>query len=92
MIVRREIRMSRQVEVVLRHLIGNPADAAFGTCRSIAGRCNVSAATVDRLAASLGFKGFAEFRDLFRRSVRAAADKPETDIESSRPASEGRRP
>ncbi len=77
MIVRREIRMSRQLEAVLRHVIGNPMDAAFGTCRSIAERCNVSAATVDRLAATLGFDGFADFRDLFRRSLRAAADKPD---------------
>ena len=68
-IVRRDIRLGRQAETVLRYVVENPEDAAFGTCKSIAQSCKVSGATVDRLAGSLGFSRFADFRDLFRQSL-----------------------
>ena len=50
-----------------------PVDAAFSTCQKVATKCNVSVSTVDRVAAMLGFECFAEFRDLFRQSLRTCA-------------------
>ena len=89
-IVRREIVLGKRVEAVLRFMVENPQEAAFGTCRSIATRCNVSPATVDRLAVNLGFERFAEFRDLFRQSLRDAAGRGTERANAS--AMDARRP
>ena len=69
-IVRRQIVLGNRMEDVLRFMIENPEEAAFGSCRSIATSCNTSPATVSRLAEHLGFERFANFRQLFRQSLR----------------------
>ena len=53
--------------------IEHPYDIAFGTARSVADRCSVSSTSVVRLALSLGFQGFHDMREFFRRPLRASA-------------------
>jgi DNA-binding MurR/RpiR family transcriptional regulator len=83
MIAKRKVRLGDGLETVARFMLENPLDAAFGTCSAIASRCNVSTATVNRLASSFGFGKYAEFRELFRQPLRsgprAAADGPVKD-------------
>jgi DNA-binding MurR/RpiR family transcriptional regulator len=53
-------------------MIKHPDEVAFGTVRSIADRCCVSSTSVFRLALNVGFHGFAEMREFFRRPLRSS--------------------
>ena len=66
MIVNREVVLSSRMESVMRSVFTQPALTAFGTTRSVAGSCDVSASTVQRLAACLGLESFRDLRSLFR--------------------------
>lgn len=79
MIAKRRVHLGSGLETVARYLLDNPFDAAFGTCRTIASRCRVSTATVNRLASSFGFGKYSEFRDLFRQTLRS--DSLPMDVE-----------
>jgi DNA-binding MurR/RpiR family transcriptional regulator len=57
---------------VAGYMIEHPDEVTFGTIRSIADRCSVSSTSVFRLALNLGFHGFADMRELFRRPLRSS--------------------
>jgi DNA-binding MurR/RpiR family transcriptional regulator len=62
---------SASVAVVATYAVEHPYDIAFGTSTVIAGHCGVSTPTVVRLAQTLGFDGFREMREFFRRPLRS---------------------
>ena len=68
-----KLKMPRRIETVLQCLFDNPSDAAFGTTRSLAKRCGVSASTIVRLTGVLGFERFRDFRELFRNELRRSS-------------------
>jgi hypothetical protein len=54
------------VAAVAGYILENPYDVAFGTSRSVAHRCSVSATSVMRVARTLGFSGFHDMREFHR--------------------------
>jgi DNA-binding MurR/RpiR family transcriptional regulator len=67
------ISFPRRLESVLRFALEHPEEVAFGTTVSVAKRCAVSHSTVVRLATTLGFDEFWQFRECFRAEVRRKA-------------------
>lgn len=55
-----------QVEQVLKVSLERPQLVAFGTETSLAAECGVAQATVLRAVRSVGFRGFADYRQVFR--------------------------
>lgn len=66
LIVTRGLRLSEQQEHVARTVLARPHIVAFGTIGSLAGECAVSPSTVVRVANSLGFDTFSQFKRVFR--------------------------
>jgi DNA-binding MurR/RpiR family transcriptional regulator len=66
-------RGTPSLATVARYMIKHPDEVAFGTVRSIADRCCVSSTSVFRLALNVGFHGFADMREFFRRPLRSSA-------------------
>jgi DNA-binding MurR/RpiR family transcriptional regulator len=66
-------RGTPSLATVAGYVIEHPDEVAFGTVRSIADRCSVSSTSVFRLALSVGFHGFADMREFFRRPLRSSA-------------------
>jgi hypothetical protein len=60
------------VAAVANYAIEQPLDVAFGTIHSVASGCSVSTTSVLRLAVTLGFEGFRDMREFFRRPLRAS--------------------
>lgn len=60
------LRLSEQQERVARTILTRPHIVAFGTIGSLAGECAVSPSTVVRVANSLGFDTFRQFKRVFR--------------------------
>ena len=61
---------SASIAAVAAYAIDHPYDIAFGASPAIADRCGVSTPTVIRLAQTLGFEGFREMREFFRKPLR----------------------
>ena len=53
-----------------RFLLENPIEVAFGTTRSIAGRCHATSPIVVRASRRLGYEGFVHLRSAVRQSLR----------------------
>jgi DNA-binding MurR/RpiR family transcriptional regulator len=67
--------MSRQQRRAARYVLNTPTEIALYPLRQIATRAGVGAATMVRLANSMGFASYNEFRELFRDGVRSGADR-----------------
>jgi DNA-binding MurR/RpiR family transcriptional regulator len=52
----------------------HPLEIALGSAISVAERCDISTASVVRLAQHLGFQGFADMRAFFRGLLRQLSD------------------
>ncbi|ABC91136.1 hypothetical conserved protein [Rhizobium etli CFN 42] len=79
MIVAAGLRLPEQQERVARIALVRPEMIAFGTISSVAIECHVSPSTVARVATSLGFDSFKEFKACFRqhlRNISASAGYP----------------
>jgi DNA-binding MurR/RpiR family transcriptional regulator len=63
---------ARSLATAAGYMIEHPDEVAFGTVRNIADRCSVSSTSVFRLALNLGFHGFADMREFFRRPLRSS--------------------
>jgi hypothetical protein len=63
---------SAKAGAVATYAVQYPLEIAFGTAAGIADQCGVSTPTVVRLAQILGFEGFLEMRDFFRRPLRTS--------------------
>ncbi|MBB4403859.1 MULTISPECIES: MurR/RpiR family transcriptional regulator [Rhizobium/Agrobacterium group] len=69
LIVTGSLRLSEQHDHVARTILARPHIVAFGTIGSLASECAVSPSTVVRVANSLGFDRFSQFRRVFRTHV-----------------------
>lgn len=67
------VALSFRQERVARFAVAYPEIVAFGTANSLAVRCSVTQSTVVRLAISLGFESYREFRRVFRQHVKVNA-------------------
>jgi DNA-binding MurR/RpiR family transcriptional regulator len=67
--------MSRQQRRAARYVLNTPTEIALYPLRQVAARAGVGAATMVRLANSMGFASYNAFRELFREDVRAGADR-----------------
>ncbi|WP_027967532.1 MurR/RpiR family transcriptional regulator [Halomonas halocynthiae] len=63
------ITLGKAARHILGALITLPEQAAFSTISELADRHNVSASTLSRLSRRLGYSGFAQLQDVFRRSL-----------------------
>ena len=64
--VERFARLSPKHQRVVRYIAENPSVAAFATASELGKRIGISAATVVRLAQTLGFTGYPEFQQNIR--------------------------
>lgn len=71
-LTRCRIRGAPSLATVAGYMIEHPEEVAFGTIRDIADRCSVSSTSVFRLALNLGFHGFTDMREFFRRPLRSS--------------------
>ena len=62
--------MSPRIRVAARYLLDHPSEIALSSMRQLAQSANVPPNTLVRLAQSLGFEGFEEFRQPFREAMR----------------------
>jgi DNA-binding MurR/RpiR family transcriptional regulator len=62
--------MSPRIKVAARYLLDHPSEIALTSMRRLAQSANVPPNTLVRLAQSLGFEGFEEFRQPFREAMR----------------------
>lgn len=67
-------RLSQKQRAILAFVEHNPRFAAFGSAAELAQRVDVHAATVVRLAQSLGYRGFPEFQEAIRHRYLASLD------------------
>ena len=65
------VAIEPKADVVVRFALARPVDVALGTALSLAEICQVSPSVVARLVKAFGFSRFADFRDLFKQSVRS---------------------
>jgi len=73
--------MSPQFQASVQFVLNHPDEVAVSSMRTIAGRSGVQPATLVRLAQSLGFAGWLEFRQLFVDRLRA---RPEPYADKAR--------
>ena len=65
------VALEPKAKVVVLFVLAHPVDIALGTALSLARTCHVSPSVVTRLVKALGFARFADFRELFKQSVRS---------------------
>jgi DNA-binding MurR/RpiR family transcriptional regulator len=73
-IISRQIIVPSTLETIARLAFDTPSLVAFETGNAFAKRSGVPPQAVARLARSLGFKSFRDFRDVFRDHLRREAD------------------
>ena len=61
--------LSRQLKKCAAYILEHPGDVATLSMRQVASRADVLPSNMNRLARSLGFSGYNEFRDIYRNSV-----------------------
>ena len=61
--------LSRQLKKCAAYILDHPSDVATLSMRQVASRADVPPSTMHRLARSLGFDSFNEFRDIYRNGV-----------------------
>jgi len=64
-----DLRLGAKAYDTLARLVDKPEQTAVSSISELAGRCQVNASTLTRLAKKLGYAGFNEFQSLFRSSV-----------------------
>lgn len=69
-IVSRQVKLTPNLEKLVRFALDYPGDVAFCTIRDLAQHCKVSTTTVLRLPSAFGFTKFEDFRELFRSEIR----------------------
>ena len=62
-------RLSRQLKKCAAYILDHPSDVATLSMRQVAYRADVPPSTMHRLARSLGFDTYNDFRDIFRSGV-----------------------
>ena len=62
--------LSRQLKKCAAYILEHPGDVATLSMRQVASRAGVLPSNMNRLARSLGFSGYNEFRDIYRNSVK----------------------
>lgn len=72
LILKRELAFSGVLESVLRFLLHRPDRIAFGSAKSVAAECGVSASTIHRLVQHCGYASFRDMRRAFRDHMREA--------------------
>jgi DNA-binding MurR/RpiR family transcriptional regulator len=68
-IERRFSDLSPRLQQAARYIVDNPQDVALSSMRAIAGRAHVDPSSMVRLAQELGFAGYDELRDGYRRKL-----------------------
>ena len=63
-------QLSPQVRKAASHVLENPNDIGVSSIREFAEAADVKPNTLVRLARSVGFEGYEEFRELFREDIR----------------------
>ena len=64
--------LSPQLKIAARYVLDMPEEVALHSMREVAQNAGVQPTTMLRLAKSIGFRGYAEFRDTFRDRLRGA--------------------
>lgn len=64
-------KLSRAQKLVARYMLDNPSESLFMTAQQIAVKANASEATVFRLATTLGFSGFPEFKEALQKEAKS---------------------
>lgn len=64
-------KLSRAQKLVARYMLDNPSESLFMTAQQIAVKSNASEATVFRLATTLGFSGFPEFKEALQKEAKS---------------------
>jgi len=72
------VALEPKAKGVVRFALAHPVDIALGTANGLAQACNVSPSVVTRLVKAFGFARFADFRELFKQSVRSGCVGLET--------------
>lgn len=65
--------MSKTYKKIAVYLTQNPNEIAVQSVNSVAKRCGIHASSFVRFAQALGFKGFKELQDVFRKRLTTAA-------------------
>lgn len=65
--------MSPQVRLAAQYVLDNPGEVAVTSMRSIADAAEVKPNTLVRMVRAVGFQGYEEFREPFRKEASAAA-------------------
>ncbi|WP_286161687.1 MurR/RpiR family transcriptional regulator [Sinorhizobium sp. NFACC03] len=73
MFASKDVMLPKQLERVARMALAKPDLVAFGSARSVATACSVSATTVTRLATVLGFDNFRDLKTFFRQHLRSVS-------------------
>lgn len=70
--------LSPQLRMAARYVMDNPNDVSISSVRALSEAANVKPNSFVRLARELGYDGYDEFRELFRKNIRSnAADFPD---------------
>lgn len=81
LIAKRGLRLSEQQEHVALTVLARPHIVAFGTICSLAGECAVPPSTIVRVANSLGFDTFSQFKRVFRTHLLSQNALRRTDMQ-----------
>ncbi len=68
------LRLGSRASEALTQLVDAPRQTAISSISELADATGVNASTLTRLTHKLGYKGFHEFQDVFRRSVAGGSD------------------
>lgn len=85
-------RLSRQQQRVANYVLDNPSMVLFAPSTEVAQRAGVNPATVVRFAQSLGYAGYADFRDQLRLefpSLRTPLDRWDDEVARLESTSDG---
>ena len=63
--------LSPQLRLAARYVMDNPHDVSISSVRALSDLANVKPNSFVRLATELGFEGYDDFREIFRKQVRA---------------------
>ncbi len=70
------LRLGHRASDALAQLVDTPRQTAISSISELAAATGVNASTLTRLTHKLGYKGFHEFQDVFRRSIADGTDGP----------------
>ncbi len=69
--------LTPEAQKAARYVLENPRDVGISTVREIAEAAKVKPNTVVRMARQVGFDGYEDFREPFRRAIREGSDFPD---------------